>query len=268
VLHKSHATQVPYPTLYHFSHPNPLPESFPSFVVGRNPYIRLLSGFLDKMTLPPVRTTSHDWHTHAAQNRAMGLVEGEVHEDSALGFKRFVTLMATAVRGGVRQNQHFEAGAQVCRVEEMPYHFALRLEDTAKWLPCLEDGLGIGHMTERGWAYERIHFSDWHAKGNQGCFWAPPDTDCAAFYAATRGADGRRVPWEVAAAAAGGGGSGNGGGGNGSALKALDTARDPHATSADKKWRDYYDQETGDLVHELMRADFDLWGYARESFPA
>lgn len=40
--------------------------------------------------------------------------------------------------------------------------------------------------------------------------------------------------------------------------------QDIHATSADSVWKEYYNQEIADLVYEMYKVDFELFGYSRE----
>ena len=68
-----------------------LPESVPSFIVGRNPYVRVLSGFLDKMVHDPLR---HDQWTYKSTNDNMGL-HGETRwENTVESFKNFVKVLS------------------------------------------------------------------------------------------------------------------------------------------------------------------------------
>jgi Sulfotransferase family len=51
-----------FPSIYHYElPPGDLRPQLPSFIIGRNPYERLVSGFLDKMT------THHDGYTNQAR---------------------------------------------------------------------------------------------------------------------------------------------------------------------------------------------------------
>lgn len=239
-----------------------LPEAYPLFAVGRSPYTRALSGFLDKMTPSEGHDGHpHDKHTWQHTNRALGLPLDEVHEASAQGYQRFVRLLAASVRAGRPQNGHFVPAAATCRAGVVPYHFALRLEDMARWLPCLEAGLDLDRFTERGWDYARLAYSDWYARDvNAGCFWAPHGVSCADFYNATRGPDGARVPWRGLDGDAAGAATAAG------ERSAGESARNAHATGAADVWRHYYDAETGRLVEEVFALDFDFWRYPREAF--
>lgn len=81
------------------SAPERLPESVPSFIIGRNPYVRVLSGFLDKMVHDPLR---HDQWTYKTTNGNMGLSGDTRWENSVESFKRFVKVLSvTGVAGQV-----------------------------------------------------------------------------------------------------------------------------------------------------------------------
>jgi hypothetical protein len=44
-----HAHFGRFPTIWHYEHDHLPADLYPSFIIGRNPYVRLLSGYLDKM---------------------------------------------------------------------------------------------------------------------------------------------------------------------------------------------------------------------------
>lgn len=64
-----------------------LPDSVPSFMVGRNPYVRVLSGFLDKMVHDPLR---HDQWTYKSTNERLGLHSETRWFNTVLSFQMFV----------------------------------------------------------------------------------------------------------------------------------------------------------------------------------
>lgn len=63
----------------------------PSFVIGRNPYVRILSGYLDKMVDNPAR---HDQWTFHSVNHRMRLPMDTAWPPSVDGFRRFVRRLA------------------------------------------------------------------------------------------------------------------------------------------------------------------------------
>lgn len=40
-------------------------------------------------------------------------------------------------------------------------------------------------------------------------------------------------------------------------------ANNPHDTRAAERWRQFYDQQTADLVYGIYKQDFDAFGYQR-----
>lgn len=244
---------LPWPSLDFFDAPQrPLPLSYPTFVVSRDPYVRFLSGFLDKMTL---QDHGHDWLTMAQQNAVLGRPLDWPYPDSKWAFAEFTRAVAASLGAGVRQNEHFMPALDLCRAGEVRYHYGLRLEDMAQWWPCLEEGLQLEPLTASGWAHERKSFSDWYSPAmHRGCFWSPPGLGCAEYRALTRDGDGHARPGADRSAARDGAGA------------TARTQYDIHATGAADKWRSYYDQATGDIVYNLFRADFEAFGYKRQMF--
>ena len=79
----------------------------------------------------------------------------------------------------------------------------------------------------------------------RGCFWRPAGMSCKDFRAATVNADGKAIPMTTAAAS-----------------QAI-LGQDKHNTAAADKMREFYTQQTADLVYQLYRRDFDAFGYKR-----
>jgi hypothetical protein len=86
------------------------------FVVGRNPYVRLLSGYLDKMVVDGER---HDWQIMGRVNRDLGLDESEPFEATAEDFAYFVALLSLAPK----RNPHFDSATNVCGINRYPYRY-------------------------------------------------------------------------------------------------------------------------------------------------
>lgn len=64
-----------------------LPADMQSFIVGRNPYIKVLSGYLDKMVDNPKR---HDQWTYKKVNKHLGVASGTTWPNDVAGFQAFV----------------------------------------------------------------------------------------------------------------------------------------------------------------------------------
>lgn len=83
-------------------------------------------------------------------------------------------------------------------------------------------------------------------KGGPACWWSPRGVPCEDFWAATRGAGGRAVPYEHDIQST--------------------LAQDGHDTGSADVWRRFYTQAVGDTVWRLYRSDFAAFRYAREIF--
>jgi hypothetical protein len=233
-----------YPSLYHFVMPRPLPSSFPLFVLGRSPYTRLLSGFLDKMTR---QDRGNDMHTLKATNQDIGHGEYDFFEKTKEDFRNFLSKIIAAMKQGKHVNEHFAPMVSVCKVQEVPYHYFLRLEDMAQWMPCLREGLKLSRFTDLGWDHSRALRSDWYQPHHRGCWWAPKGMTCQQYIDQSRDfVSGYRDSIDIPQHHMHSG-----------------SAADVHSTSADDKWQLFYDQEIADMVYEAYRIDFEAFGYER-----
>ena len=116
-FHSSTVHGEKYPTIWHY-HPNTdFPDTYPTFVVGRNPYIRLVSGFLDKMVISP---EGHDWVIMQRVNQDLHRHKNDGFEATPESFKEFVVLMTQATK----RNQHFDTAVNVCGMSQFPYRCA------------------------------------------------------------------------------------------------------------------------------------------------
>jgi hypothetical protein len=230
-----------YPTLYHYDMPDIIPESFPVFALGRNPYTRVLSGFLDKMTEQSHR--GNDWDTLRMTNIGIGRGEGAgFFEATQDGFREFLQLLTAQVMAGKRVNEHFAPMVDVCNMAQVPYHYMLRLEDMSQWYPCFRQGLNLHHFTDSGWDHERNHRSDWYSPHNTGCWWSPAGVTCDEYQMkADEFVVGQRAN-----------------------IRASGTdPNDVHSTNADEQWRLFYDQRMADMVYDTYIVDFKAFGYER-----
>lgn len=89
-------------------------------MVGRNPYIRLVSGFLDKMVLD---RDGHDWPIMRHMNEDLGRDPDLPFDATVESFSEFVHLLSKAAS----VNQHFESAVTVCGIHFFPYRRALPL---------------------------------------------------------------------------------------------------------------------------------------------
>jgi hypothetical protein len=103
----------------------------------RNPYTRLLSGFLDKGVL---------WGTVIKRGHR------EPYSATPAEFKRFIQALIARRDAGLEMNQHFELLSRLCGVSAgYQYNFYLKVEEIDVWYADFVSLLGIGHTTARGW---------------------------------------------------------------------------------------------------------------------
>lgn len=218
-------------------------SAVPKFIIGRHPYTRVLSGFLDKMTW----TQSHgkDWHTLQHVNLQLGREEAELFDATQDGFRDFLIMLSKLVLAGTPANEHFEPMVNVCDVASVRYHYFLRLEDMPTWFPCLRAGLKIGRFSDTGWDHSRKFHSDWYSEYNEKCWWSPKGMSCPVYAEMSQSLLQGSIS-EITVDTVGG------------------HEHDIHATSADAKWRDFYTQELADMVYQMYKTDFDLFGYSRQ----
>ena len=208
-----------YPTVWHYRkrHHN-LTNTHPSFILGRNPYVRVLSGFLNKMVIDPKPKEPHDMQTLRDTNRALGRVSNSSFAPTVESFAHFLDLLEE--RGTIDINDHFQQAALVCDGGQFQYEYYLRLEDMNEWFPCWEAGLGLNDFTRSGW--ETTAAGKRHRIGADECWWKPPGISCSDYYAKATAPDGTAQP----------------------VLKAIEAAEkhDEHDTKAAEKWRRFYTQ--------------------------
>ena len=277
--------------------PPRLPAGVPSFTFGRNPYVRLLSGFRDKMVYNPQR---RDQYTVQQVNAHLGEARRARWADTPAAFRTFVH--ALSARGLAGVDFHFQATTEVCADRiGLRFDFYLRLEEMAEWFPCWMDGLGLREWTETGWAdtphgrmfvgsdarqkfvtlnsYKHKKASipvwnesrgaasfgergvDWDLLSGDKCWWAPKGMTCEEYYASFVAADGSIVPGARARGGEGGGGAPPQAAPEQLSPQSSGRQRDAHDTNSQEAWELFYDQETADLAYLLYSRDFRAFGY-------
>ena len=255
--------------------PSTVPDDVPMFTIGRNPYVRLVSGYRNKMVISP---RQHDVWTRKLVNRDLGMPEETEWADTAADFRAFVRALA-AMPKFRSINSHFRPSVPVCAgPQNFRYDYYLRLEELEQWLPCWMHGLALGGYTDRGWAavgparmylgrpeeeqlvtYRWVSMGlperpEWDAEAGrvtlgqegrhwrwmkgEGCWWKPHEMSCEEFYAGFTAADGAVVP---------------GGAGRGQA--------DSHGSATADAWESFYDQAAADAVRKLYAVDFKAFRY-------
>eukprot|EP00892_Ulva_mutabilis_P001655 jgi/Ulvmu1/11490/UM077_0039.1 len=266
--------------------PSSVPENVPTFTLGRNPYIRLVSGYRNKMVFTDGQ---HDVWTRRLVNRDLGLPDDTEWTDTPADFQSFVrALVAMQAFGSI--NSHFRSAVRVCAGSpNFRYDYYLRLEELEQWLPCWLHGLALTGYTDRGWAragWARMYLGaseeeqlvtyrwsrsghadrpvwdaesrsvtlgergkDWQWLRGDGCWWKPHEKSCEEYAASYTAEDGSVVP---------GGSVGAGEGAKGSG--------DAHGSSTADQWQLYYDQASADAVYRLYSVDFRAFRYSKLTF--
>jgi hypothetical protein len=106
----------------------------------RNPYSRLLSGFLDK----------------GVQEFTFVNMAGYEYpfEPTPDGFKLFLESLLDMRRKGLPINPHFKPQSELCGIPfGMQYDFYLKVEDIHLWYPDLISLLGLRDTVYSGWGY-------------------------------------------------------------------------------------------------------------------
>jgi hypothetical protein len=232
-----------YPTVWHYTqtHGN-LTDTYPTFTVGRNPYVRLLSGFLNKMVFNPHANEPHDAVNLRDVNLGFGRHPDAFFWGTRESFSQFIDLLIK--KGTTDINDHFKQASLVCDGGQFQYEYYLRLEDMHEWFPCWEAGLRLEGFTRTGW--KTTSEGKMHSVKGTECWWKPPGATCEEYYSAATAEDGSVQPVREA--------------------MEKSEKHDEHDTHASDKWRTFYTQEMGDLVYEAYKPDFLAFGYERELF--
>uniref|UniRef100_A0A7S1SLL3 Sulfotransferase n=1 Tax=Tetraselmis chuii TaxID=63592 RepID=A0A7S1SLL3_9CHLO len=137
-----HRTSVPWLTMLHgrpgYWRENGNEKNLRVMFV-RNPYTRLLSGFLDKGVL---------WGT------VYPIKPGhrEPYSATPAEFKRFIQALIARRDAGMEMDMHFELQSRLCGGSAgYQYNFYLKVEEIDVWYVDFVSLLGIGHTAARGW---------------------------------------------------------------------------------------------------------------------
>jgi Sulfotransferase family len=104
-----------YPTVWHYNEQTEPSDTYPTFVIGRNPYIRLVSGFLDKLVVGDF----HDWVILRRVYQDLGLPEDYKFEATAESFQDFVVRLSEASH----RNPHFDTAVHICNMATISYRY-------------------------------------------------------------------------------------------------------------------------------------------------
>lgn len=132
------------------------------FMWLRNPYSRLLSGFLDK----------------GVQEFTFVNMAGYEYpfEPTPDGFKLFLESLLDMRRKGLPINPHFKPQSELCGIPfGMQYDFYLKVEDIHLWYPDLISLLGLRDTVYSGWGYAS---NSQLPEDTPDCFYPLPGKSC------------------------------------------------------------------------------------------
>eukprot|EP01023_Acetabularia_acetabulum_P065864 TRINITY_DN877_c0_g1_i5.p1 TRINITY_DN877_c0_g1~~TRINITY_DN877_c0_g1_i5.p1 ORF type:complete len:329 (-),score=9.80 TRINITY_DN877_c0_g1_i5:487-1473(-) len=133
-------------------------KKIPRFALSRNPYIRVISMFLDKIM--------RDTKKSRMYMRNVGFKLGE--EKS---FDRFVEVLHNRPRDPTMKeellNQHFVSQSRICNMHlGMSYNVKLQAEQINEWYDCFIDLINMREELMHGWPSENK------------CYFSTPKTPC------------------------------------------------------------------------------------------
>ena len=146
----------------------------PRFMMVRNPYSRLLSGFMDKCVGQPERALA------LLPSGFAGDVCASI-SDPVRAFPAFVAAVIDEDPG--RLNGHFSLLSEHCHVDA-GYDYYLPTEQMVHWYEPFVAALDLGETVRTGW---NVSTKWWHNDGSE-CFYHPPGLGCDGAPLSTAGA--------------------------------------------------------------------------------
>ena len=158
-----------FPDIRHPSYGQTFFENFPSLVIVRNPYLRFLSFYLDKVALSHVHDDEH----------------GSERRTSSTSFHVNISEVARTLLVGSDCNEHWCPQSRQCGIAQgLRYTHVLKLEEMSAWFPKIVKLLNIESFVIHGW--KRYAFSATHATLDHpadDCFYSPPEWSCSRYIA-------------------------------------------------------------------------------------
>eukprot|EP00873_Tetraselmis_striata_P026577 jgi/Tetstr1/446841/TSEL_034320.t1 len=205
------------------------------FMFVRNPYARLLSGFLDKGV---------NWVT-----RMKAEYRGP-YKATPAEFRRFVGVLLARRGRSVSIDPHFELLTRGCGMPHgYAYHFYLKVDEMDVWYADFIALLGLGEAAAAGWAPETS------SPGKQlpDCFLPLPGRTCAETTAAIANHDALVANASSASGAAAPAGA-----------SWMQVRTSDHSHGADRQMREYYaDPRTRAMAQRFLARDIAAFGYPR-----
>lgn len=146
------------------------------FMWVRNPYVRVLSGFLDKIC------SQREWMLRSKMWAEYRLWLGNGTEFSCTpeDFYRYVNALVAARDAGVEINPHLDVQANLCGLlQGVQYDFYLKVEEEDIWYPEFISLAGLEDAARNNWSFEtniRAHTTMKHDVPD--CFLELPGMTC------------------------------------------------------------------------------------------
>jgi len=143
----------------------------------RNPYARLLSGFLD-MAVNPVGMLNPN-NTKFPKGRSI-LSQGGPYSNTPAEFARFLGVMLDMEQSGKYINGHFTPLSHRCGIKQgLQYDFFLHVEEMDIWYTDVVALMGLGPYVANGWAPATKNRSEQQVEDESSCFYTLSGKSCA-----------------------------------------------------------------------------------------
>jgi hypothetical protein len=207
------------------------PETL-SFILVRNPYVRALSGYLDKIHMDPLPSVNNKLYGKKLGPRHYQLTDQRFRSS----FGQYVHFINGTGRD-LLKDVHFKPISEQCF--SMRNDVVLRVEEIHEWYPELIRFLGIEEHARKGWAEE----SEWNlgSQADRECFYPRPDGDCDHWSVGVGTPDGLHSMKEVEGSTGG--------------------AKTMHATNAAGKLAEHYTPALAATVTKIYARDLRTYHY-------
>lgn len=121
----------------------------PLVYISRNPYVRLLSGYIEKHAKG---TDGLYWGSKKSTRKWIASYDSDTFSDFV--GKLFVVYgyMDKSLSRQLRVNHHFAQQARFCGFDQgLTYDYVLKLERINEWYYDLVEDLGLGDVVQSGW---------------------------------------------------------------------------------------------------------------------
>lgn len=167
----------------------------PRVLITRNPYIRLLSGYIDKVKyqqdislLPPGITLNDTFETFVDKIITYETSQTKVEINQTYSF---VTYFSDKPHE-INFNDHFRLMSQSCMIPQgMTYDYILPLEQMDKWYEPLVRGFKLEDFVQQGW---NITTQEYQGNENQPCFYVSQGKTCETMFDSNSNSTQKQAP--------------------------------------------------------------------------